>query len=448
MAVTRLPRGPRGHWLLGNLAELRRDWLGSLTRYAQEYGDVVPLRFGPFRSVLISRPDLIEEVLVTQSRKFIKGPALRNNQRVLGQGLLVSEGEFWRRQRRLVQPAFHRQRLAGYAETMVTLTREMLATWRDGETRDLHVALMDLTLQIAARTLFGADVAGAAAEVADAFRRGMEYFNTRMNSLLFLLPDGVPTPGYWGYLQAARRLDAVVYGILAERRTNGEDRDDVLSMLLQARDEDGGQMTDRQVRDETMTLLLAGHETTTIVVSWTWYLLSQHPAAEARLLAEVDAVLGERPATSADLPRLRYTDMVVTEAMRLYPPAWAVTRETIEPCEIGGYHLGRRTGVMMSQWVMHRDPRYFDAPEAFRPERWADESVKSLPRFVYFPFGGGPRLCIGNAFATMEAILVTATIAQRYRLRLAPEAVVVPAPPGTLRPRHGMPMMLQQRCMG
>ncbi|HWP28608.1 MAG TPA: cytochrome P450, partial [Chloroflexota bacterium] len=346
----------------------------------------------------------------------------------------------------LIQPAFHRQQLAAYSEIMVACTEQLLATWRDGEVRDIHQEMMRLTLQIVARALFGADVADEAAVVDEALRVALERFGTRLSSLAFLLPDTLPTPDNWGFLRAARRLDAIVYRIIAARRASGADRGDLLSILLRARDEaDGGGMTDRQLHDEVMTLLLAGHETTAIALSWTWYLLSQHPAVEARLLAELQAVLGGRAPTAEDLPRLPYTEWVLWEALRLYPPAWALAREAVQDCEIGGYPVPAGTIVVMSQWLLHRDPRYFDAPERFLPERWADGLAKRLPRYAYFPFGGGPRLCIGAGFASLEAALVLATVLPRFRLTLVPGHPIALWPSVTLRPRYGIRMVLHRR---
>jgi cytochrome P450 len=445
MAVAALPRGPKGHFLLGQLPELRRDWLGCLERYAREYGDFVPLRLGPKRAVLLAHPALIEDVLIARQRDFIKSPAVRNGRRLLGNGLLTSEGEFWRRQRRLAQPAFHKQRIAAYGEVMVAHTQAMLDEWRDGEVRDVHAEMMRLTLSIVAKTLFDSDVAGDAADVGRALEVVLERFNTRINTLLFLLPDTIPTPGNLAFLRAARRLDRVIYGMVAARRASGEDRGDLLSMLLHARDEDGSRMTDKQVRDEAMTLLLAGHETTAIALSWTWYLLARHPAVEAKLLAELGAALGGRAPTVADLPRLGYAEAVVTEAMRLYPPAWAIARESLRECRIGPHRLPAGTVAVMSQWVLHRDGRYFDRPEEFDPDRWSGGLARRLPKFAYFPFGGGPRLCIGNNFAMLEAVLLLATIAQQFRLTLQPGHPVTPWPSATLRPKHGIRLILHRR---
>jgi cytochrome P450 len=453
------PDGPQGHFLTGVLPELGRDPLGFLTACARRYGDFVPLRFGLLPGLLLSHPDLAEEVLVTQHRYFVKSPTVRRL-RVLGNGLLTSEGEVWRRQRRLMQPAFHRRRVAGYAETMVRQTERMLAGWRDGETRDVVRDMTALTMGIVTETLFGAGLPGGPGtleELGAALAAIGEHFNSRTYSLRFFLPDAVPTPGNLRLRRAIARLDRVIYGIIGERRRGGlADGGDLLSLLLRARDEpdeEGGRasgqgaggMTDRQLRDEVMTLFLAGHDTTALALSWTWALLAQHPVAEARLHAELREVLGGRAPAAADLPRLRYTEHVLTEALRLYPPAWAVGRQAVADCEIGGRRVRRGTVVTISQWVIHRDPRFFADADAFRPERWADGLAGRLPRYAYFPFGGGPRVCIGAGFAMTEAVLLLATIAQRFRLSLEAGFALTPQPFVTLRPKHGVRTVLRRR---
>jgi cytochrome P450 len=395
--------------------------------------------------VIVNHPDLVEEVLVTRNRSFIKHFALRQTKRTLGNGLLTSEGEFWRRQRRLAQPAFHRDRISTYADVMVAFTERMLQSWGDGQVRDVQDDMMRLTLEIVAKTLFDADVAGDAPEAAVAMDTLLHCFTARLDALI-RVPESFPTPLNLRMQRAAKRLDQIILDIVARRRASGEDRGDLLSMLLQAHDEDdGAQMTDQQLRDELMTLFMAGHETTANTLTWAWYLLSAHPDSEARLHAELDEVLGGRAPTLADLPRLPYADMVITETLRVFPTVWILGREAIEPCRIGSYEITPGTTVYMSQWVLHRDPRFFDDPETFRPERWGDGFAKRLPRYEYFPFGGGPRVCIGNAFAQMEAVLLLATIARRFRVKLAPDAVVKPLPTMTLRPDGGMKVIVSAR---
>lgn len=437
-------RGPKGHLLTGNLPELRVDRLRSYVRWAREYGDLVPLRVGPRKIFLVSHPDLIRQVMVTDSHNFQKPLMLRINRLVFGNGLLTGEGELWRRQRRLVQPAFHHERIAGYAETMVSSAGELIEVWKDGEVRDIHEDMMRITLQIVGRTLFGADAERDSEDVDRAFRVVLERFVAHLRSVI-PVPESLPTPRNLRLRRAVRRLDRIIYGYVAERRTNGEDRDDLLSMLLHARDDDGSGMSDQQLRDELMTVFLAGHETTAVALTWTWYLLSENPEVRRRLSAELDAVLGERRPVMADLQRLSYAMMVVTESMRLYPPAPTFGRDALRDCEVGGHRIPKGSTIVVSPWVVHRDPRFFEDPEAFRPERWSDGLARRLPKFAYFPFGGGPRLCIGSSFAMTEAVLLLATIAQRFRLDLVPGHPVKLWPTITLRPRFGMRMTVRQR---
>ena len=440
-----LPPGPPGHVLVGSLPEFRRDVLGFISACARQYGDVVPVRLPRRRIVLLSHPDLIEDVLTAHARRTTKTALLNMLRPILGEGLLLSEGDTWLRQRRLIQPAFHRQRIAAYGEVMAGYAERAMQGWKDGETRDVHADMMAVTQAIVAKTLFDADVSDDAWDVGQALHVLTEDFSRR-RTRLFELPGWIPTPARRRNRAAIARLDRIVYDIIAARRRSGEDRGDLLSILLAARDaDDGARMTDQQVRDEIMTLFLAGHETTAVSLSWTWYLLAQHPEVETPLVEEIRRVLGGRLPTVADLPRLRYTEMVVTESMRLYPPAFMITRRVVEPFEVGGHRMAPETTLVMSQWVVQRDPRWFEAPEAFRPERWEDDLAKRLPRYAYFPFGGGPRLCIGNAFATMEATLLLATIAQRFRFVLAPRVLVTPLLSVTLRPAHGIPMILSAR---
>jgi cytochrome P450 len=445
MAALPFPPGPRGHFLFGNLSEFRKDFLDFLSRITREYGECVSFRIGLKRVVLVNRPDLIETVLVTESRNFIKHYVTRLLRPTLGNGLLMSEGDFWLRQRRLMQPAFNRNRVAAYGGIMVAFTERMLDRWQDGQPVDMHKETMRLTLEIVAKALFDADVGGQASEVGDALEVGMANFVNRWKRL-YPIPSWIPTPGNLRMKRAVRRLDEIIYGFIRERRASRQGRGDLLSMLLDAQDEDdGSRMTDRQLRDEAMTLFLAGHETTANALSWTWYLLAQHPQVEAKLLAELQAVLHGRPPTVDDLPRLRYTEMVVMESMRVYPPVYAFGREAVAACTLGGFHVPAGMTVIMSQWLMHRDSRYWDKPEEFQPERWADGLAKRQSKFVYFPFGGGPRICIGNSFAMLEAVLILATMARQFRFILQPGHPVVPVTTVTLRPAHGILGVLEKR---
>ena len=329
--------------------------------------------------------------------------------------------------------------MGGYAADMVALAERHCDAWRDGEARDVHREMMALTLRIVVRTLFGADVAeGATAEIGRAFDGIVEEIARRFRRP-FRIPDVVPTPGNLRYRRGLRRIDTLVYGLITRRRLSGEERADLLSLLLRARDEDGARMSDRQLRDEAVTLFLAGHETTALALSWAWYLLSRHPEKRTALEQELVEVLSDRPPSTADLPRLRYAGGVVHEALRLFPPAYAIGREAIEPGELDGYPVPPGTTVLVLPWILHRDPRHFDAPEEFRPERWLDGLQARLPRGSYLPFGAGPRLCIGQSFAVMEATLILATVARRFRIDLDPDHVVRPFPSITLRPAGGVP---------
>src|SRR5437764_9260032 len=436
----KFPPGPYSGlkgWSFRALNQSPLEMFSDLARY----GDVVGVRFVNFLNIVINHPQLIEEVLVSHPRRYIKGRVLRAYRHVFGDGLLTSEGDFWLRQRRLVQPAFHRARIAAYAQTMVEYTERVMESWRAGEERDVHQEMMRLTLQIVAKTLFDADVARDAKDVGKSLELLLE-LGADFRRTLFV-PHWVPTLTNLRIKREIAFIESIIYRIIGERRTSGRDTGDLLSMLLRAQDEDGLRMTDKQLRDETITLFLAGHETTASSLSWTWWLLAQNPVGEARLHAELDQVLGGRTPSLEDFPRLRYTANVIPESMRLYPPQWRLARVDNEDHELGGYPVKKGMGVAMAQWVIHRDPRWYDAPEEFRPERWEGDFIKKIPRFAYFPFGGGPRLCIGNNFALMEATLILATVAQKYRLRLVPNHPVVPLASITLRPRHGVRVLLE-----
>jgi len=441
---TALP-GPKGGFYFGSGVDFRRDQLAFYESCAREYGDVVQTRMGPYRILLIYHPDAIEELFVTRSRDFVKSPGVRLLRPLLGDGLFLSEGDTWLRQRRLVQPAFHRQRVAGYGDVMTTFAERHVADWKDGNVIEVHAEMMALTQAIVGKTLFDADVSDDAHEAGQAARVLAEDFGARLQSFR-LLPYWVPTPRNLRSRRAIRRLDGLIHRIIAERRAGAEDRGDLLSMLLHAQDaDDGSWMTGQQVRDEVMTMFLAGHETTAVALSWTWYLLAQHPDADARLADELREVLGGRAPSVADLPRLKYVGMVVTEAMRLYPPAYGIGRQAARATEIAGHAIAPGDIFIAPTWVVHRDRRWFAEPEAFRPERWAGDLAQRLPRFAYFPFGGGPRQCIGNGFAQMEAVLLLAAIAQRFRLSLVPGQRITPTPYITLRPEPGIRMLVAHR---
>jgi cytochrome P450 len=446
---SRPPGPPPSHRLWGHLPEFRADRLRFLAGCAREYGDVVALRLGPARIWLLNHPDLVEDVLVNQNRIMRKHFALRSARPSLGNGLLTSEGEFWRRQRRLAQPAFARDRISAYGAVMVEYAERMLDGWSDGQPRDLQADMMRLTLEIVAKTLFDADIARESRDIARAMEVLLANFTDRVNRIV-KVPTWVPIPRNIRFRRAMALVRGTLDRIIAERRRAGEDRGDLLSMLLQATDTegDGTGMADRQLRDEVVTLFMAGHETTANTLAWAWFLLSRHPEAEAALHAELDEVLGGRPPTVDDLPRLRYADHVITETLRLYPTAWLLGREPSEPCRVGGYDVPRGTTLWMAQWVIHRDPRWFDEPERFRPARWGEGLARRLHRYAYFPFGGGPRICIGNHFAQMEAVLLLAAVARRFRVEVDRDAEVRPLPTMTLRPERGVPSVVRSRRPG
>lgn len=447
MSTQTSPPGPRSFIPGLQLLAFSRGPLEFLTNVARRYGDVARFTNGTQDYVILNHPDYIKDVLVTHNADFMKGRGLQRAKRLLGEGLLTSEPPLHRRQRRLAQPAFHRQRIATYASMMVDYTLRMeRERWRDGQTLDIAQEMMHLTLAIVGKTLFDTDTEAEAEEVREALTATMESFTRFMLPFAELL-DRLPLPATRRFEQARSRLDAIIYGIINERRKSGEDRGDLLSMLIMAQDEeeDGGGMTDEQLRDEAMTIFLAGHETTANALTWTWYLLSQHPEVEAQLHAEVDALLGERPPTAEDLPGLRYTEMVLAESMRLYPPAWILGRRALRDYEAGGFRIPAGSIVILSPYVMHRDERYFPQPQRFDPERWTPAAKEARPPFSYFPFGGGPRRCIGEGFAWMEGILVIASLARDWRMRLVPGHAVETQPMVTLRPKHGMRMTLERR---
>jgi cytochrome P450 len=450
LTTAKHPPGPQRRIPLAGLLAYRRGPLPFFQTLTQ-YGDISYFKLGPQEVFFLNHPDLIKDVLVTNSQNFMKGLALQRAKRLLGTGLLTSEGEFHRRQRRLALPAFHKSRVATYAAVMTDYAARTRERWRDGETLDIAEEMMGLTLGIVGKTLFDADVISDSKNVGAAMNVAMDLFNT-ITVPFFNLLQKLPLPQRRRFDNAKAKLDAIIYRLIEERRASGQDRGDLLSMLLLAQDEEGDSdgmtgegMTNEQLRDEAMTIFLAGHETTANALTWTWYLLSQNPEAEGKLHHELDEVLASRSPEFADVPRLRYTEMVLAESMRLYPPAWAIGRMALVDGEIGGYFVPKGSLVLMSQYVMHRDERYFPDPQRFDPERWTEEAKSTRPQFSYFPFGGGPRRCIGESFAWMEGILLVATLAQQWQMRLEPDQVVALRPVITLRPKHGMRMKLVRR---
>ena len=440
----RLPPGPKGVPFFGVLFDYNRDPIGFSLRCAQEYGEITLLPFGPANVYLLSSPEHINEVLNRQSHRFIKGISVRSLKSSLGEGLLTSDGDFWKRQRKLVQPAFHRERLVEYGNVMTDVTERAILQWKEGEERDIHTDMMHITLSIVAQSLFGTDIAGKTAIIESALEAVLKHFSNQLNTV-FLMPGWIPTPDNVEFWQKLSLMDEVIYDITRQRRGEKEERSDLLTMLLQLADEDGEGMSDREIRDEVVTLMMAGHETTASALTWTWMLLAQHPEVEEKLSEEIQTVLQGRVPTAADMSQLKYATWIIKESMRLYPPAWGTSRQVIEPLQLGEYTLEPGETVSLNQWIMHRDSRFFECPQQFLPERWADGLEQKLPKGVYFPFGDGPRACIGKGFAMMEAVLVLVTIAQKFHLDLPsnyrPELQVSI----TLRPRHGMKMRLKKR---
>jgi len=442
-AVTSRPAGPKNLPIVGNLYAFRSDPLAFLTKAAREHGDLVYFRVARQHMYLVNHPDYVREILVANQGNFIKSRALQRAKILLGEGLLTSEGQHHLRQRRLVQPAFHRERLAAYAAAMSEGAMRWREGWRAGSELDIATEMPHLTLSIVAKTLFNADLRSEASEIGDAMTTVLQMFR------LLLMPfseymEKLPLPYVRRFDKARARLDATIYGLIRERRKSGQDTGDLLSMLLLAQDEDD-RMSDQQVRDEALTLFLAGHETTANALTWTWYLLSQHPEVERRLHSEIDSVLEGRAPELSDVPQLRYTEMVLSEALRMYPPAWAIGRMATGPFELGGVQIPAKSICILSPYLVQRDVRWFPDPQRFDPERWTPEARDSRPKFSYFPFGGGARVCIGERFAWMEGVIVMAAIAQKWKLRLAPGQRVEPLPLITLRVKNGLRMIVEAR---
>jgi cytochrome P450 len=446
----RIAPGPRGNFLFGSARKIQRDPLQFGLTMTHQYGDIVRLRFLLWPAYLLNHPDSVKYVLQENQRNYNKDIyPYRVFQPLLGRGLVTNDGKSWFHQRHLMQPAFHRKRLAAFGTLMTGATAMMLDKWQGFAERDqsLDVAaeMLRLTLHIVSKALFDIDLSKETHIVGQA----VTTVNKLLSDYIYApFPSfSIPTPRNRRYLVACGTLDQVVHGIITQRRQQNTDADDLLSMLLLARDEETGQgMNDQQVRDEVITLLIAGHETVSTALTWTWYLLSQHPEVERRLLTELDEVLGGHVPTVGHLAKLSYTHMVLEEALRLYPPAWIFGRKAIAEDEIGGYFIPANSMIVLSPYMTHRHPAFWENPEVFAPERFTPDRAASRPHYAYFPFGGGPRTCIGSNFALMEMQLILATVAQRYRLRLVPGHQVEPEALLSLRPRYGLPMTLHHTC--
>jgi cytochrome P450 len=448
--MNRYPPGPTD-WFFGLrlIARIRREPLDFLLHTVRTYGDITHMRVFGRHAYLVHEPDAIRDVLVTKGKSFSKVEQfMRPFRKVDGNGLVFSSGDFWLRQRRLVQPAFHAGRMGRYADAMVEQARRMVERWRSGMEINIADVMTHLTLDIVGKTLFGVELTGQESQLREAVRVLSEAFTREANAVLNL-PDWLPLPSKRRKRAAVQFLDQFIRNVIRQRRASSEDRGDLLSMLLLAVDEegDGRGMTDEQARDEAMTLFNAGHDSTAAGLTWIWYLVAKHPAVQARIMEEIDAALGDRPATGMDLPRLAYTEQVVKEALRLYPPTWSLfPREALTDVKIGGYVLPKGSWVSILPWVMHRDRRWFPEPERFDPERFGPGRLEQIPKYAYIPFGAGPHICIGSAFATMEMTLVLATVLQQFRVELAPgQRDAEPEPLIALRPRGGVRLTLTRR---
>ena len=429
-----------GHWLTGNMKDFNNDSLAFIEKLAK-LGDTSFIKFGPFPGYMFNHPDTVREVLVTKNDSLHKPTVTKQAVKdISGENLFSSDGDYWKTQRKLIQPAFHTQRIREYADIMVDYAHMMVNRWQDDETYDIYHEMTDVTMNIVVKTLFDVDITTDTSELGSAMNTIFHIADNRLKRIV-QIPMWIPTAENRELSNATDIIQSRLDKIIQERRESGEDKGDLLSMLLMAQDEDTGLgMTDKQVYHEVIALFAAGHETTANTITWTLLLLAQNPDIKQKLQTEIDTVIGNRRATMDDLRQLSYTEMVVKESMRIYPTAWAMTRQAIEPVEIGGHQLPKNALVMVSPWTIHRDERWWDHPEEFRPERFSPENEDTIVKYSYIPFGGGPRICIGNAFAMMEAKLVLATILQHTNLELNVDTPVKPDRVFTLRPKGGLKM--------
>ena len=447
-SAAKVPPGPRGTFALGRtqLEFLRGHEIEFLRTMTHRWGPVSSFWLGTFRTYLVCDTDLIEEVLMDRRGVFAKDAVTHDLDGLVGQGLLTSEGDLWKRQRKLAAPALTRRQIEAYADWMVELTEQAIQGWSAGEEIELHHEMMALTLKIVVKTLFNLELPDAIDTIGRATDDAMEVFHKKTHTLWRFVPDSIPTALSRKFDGAVAALDEVVYDLIRRRRADGTQGDDLLYRLLIANDEDGEGMSDQQLRDEVITMMLAGHETTALAVTYAWFLLSSAPRATRKLYAEIDEVLGNCRATAADIARLPYLKAVVQETLRMYSPAWIVGREALQDTTLGPWFVPRGTQVLTPQSVVHFDEKYFDAPWEFRPERWLEPDFeKSLPRFAYFPFGGGKRVCIGNHFAMMEAMLMIATMAQSFELQNVMRQPMQTQPAVTLRPVVPVSMRVHRR---
>jgi cytochrome P450 len=443
MTKSNIPTIP-GEFFFNNARDFNRDTLQFILD-SRQHGDFVRMNYGPFPLYILNNPALIHQVLVTDASKYYKSRNLKIATRpVIGDGLFTNDGDSWKRQRKLAQPAFHTKRIASYADIMVKYAQELTTQWQENQTIDVDIAMAHLTMQIISKTVFDAEVDGTDT-ISTAITIALSSIDKRTKNV-FSLPLWIPTSDNRKFNEAIDLLDKLIQQFIDERRASKEDKGDLLRMLIDAQDEENGSgMSDKQLRDECMTIFGAGHETTAVTLTWTLYLLSQHPNIANKLYTEIDSVLQGQAATFTDLPQLRYTDMVIKESMRLYPAAWGVSREAIVDVEIGEHTLPKGSLFLVNLYGMHRNEAYFPDALSFKPERFSPENEKNILKGSYIPFGGGPRVCIGNSFATMEAVLALATLLQHHRFELADGHLVEPARLFTLRPKFGMKMVIKNR---
>ncbi|MGE7766344.1 cytochrome P450 [Peribacillus sp. NPDC096540] len=441
------PMVPNGKLISGHTKEFQKDVLGFLTRLSKEYGDVAKFRFGPFQNVyLISNPDLIKQILVTKQKSFVKSKDSNAIKPLVGDGILTSEKDVHMRQRRLIQPSFKKSHISNYAQDMIDITMDYISAWNNREERIITKDMMNISLGIISKTMFSMEFKDGYEVVGEPIESSLRIAVKRMRTLL-RLPLWVPTKINRKYKNAIQKLDTVIYSIIEKRREDAERHEDMLGILMEARDDkDGLGMSNQQVRDELMTIFLAGHETTANALSWTLYLLSQHPEVETKLFNEIDRVIGNRNPAPDDFMKLTYTQNIIWESLRLYPPIYIISRQVEADVVIEGYRFKKGDMFLISSYVMHHKPEYFDNPDSFIPERFENNYLKTLPTYAYFPFSGGPRVCIGNHFAFMEAVLVLACISKTYRIKLAPDHhEVKPIPTLSLRPKRGLRMIVEER---
>jgi cytochrome P450 len=442
----RRPPGPKPHFLIGNLALLGSSPLTTIRQWAEQYGDMFYYRAGWLHVYYFNHPDLVEYVLVRNPHNFVKGPVFRKAGLILGEGLITSDGEHWRRQRRLSQPGFTRDHIVEYSRCMTECADDMLAGWQGGLVVDIQKELMRLTLRVVMRALFDVETPET-----EEISRSFDSILHNMVGMRLVVPELLRPllPGTRKMNRSIAQLNAAVYEIIRQRRQNTQAHaGSLLSILMTGRDEDGSQMSDLHLRDEIMTFLVGGHETTALTLTWALHLLSENPEPERQLHEEVDRVLGNRTPTMEDMANLPYTERVIKETMRMRPPSWSISRTALQDFEVGGYTIPRGASVILSQWNMHHNPRYFPEPDRFDPERWLRPTPEKLPKLAYFPFGGGYRQCLGGAFAMTESVLLLASVARRFQLRTMPDPPVVLEPSFTLRPRYRIRMQIEERGHG